>query len=279
MNKVLATILYCLCTLSLQAQSDLQAIASEIFAEGNTLYRTDIASWKGTDILMSRYNSLRQRIGGYFSYLKEGGSVCVFYNKEEPSRVLLTISFDATQDVASATVSTDERPFNSLELDLYAMGKKAREEMTRDTIFEFYKGSNPNIIPLIYKGQKKVYIITGPTEGNIVLLGNDYLLTFGRDNELVATKKIHRNLIPIQSKEGDSATISMHSHTGETSKFITPTDICTILEYQKAERWGQHYVISADYVSIWDCKTDKLLILTRKAWERIAKDDSIPTEK
>lgn len=269
----------CLGMASLWAEKDLAAIANQIVGEGKTLYRTDMASWNGTDILMARYALLKERVGGYFSYLKGDESICVFYNKEEPSLVLLTITFDSTQNVAGAIADTTARPFSSLELDLYTMGKKAREVMTDDTLFKFYKGASPNIIPILYKGEKKVYIVSGATKSGVVLLGNDYLLTFGKNNELLSRKKIHRNLIPIESREGDTASVSMHSHVAETDMFITPTDICTIMEYQKAEHWSQHYVISPEYVSIWTCRKNHLLILTRKAWDRINKATDQRKEK
>jgi len=64
----------------------------------------------------------------------------------------------------------------------------------------------------------------------------------------------------------------MHSHLPETGDFITATDICTLMLYEKFTTWKTHYVISKNYVSIWDCKKDDLVILTMQAWKRIIDD-------
>jgi len=63
----------------------------------------------------------------------------------------------------------------------------------------------------------------------------------------------------------------MHSHIPQTGEFITATDICTLMLYEKFAKWDQHLVIAEHYVSIWNCKTDELLILTKKAWNKIYK--------
>ena len=64
----------------------------------------------------------------------------------------------------------------------------------------------------------------------------------------------------------------MHTHLPETGDYITATDICTLLLYEKFAKWKQHVVISEDHVCMWDCKTDQLVTLTKKAWDRIYKD-------
>ena len=64
----------------------------------------------------------------------------------------------------------------------------------------------------------------------------------------------------------------MHSHLPEYSDIITATDICTTMLYQKSTEWETSYVMSKKYVSIWDCKKNELVIMTREAWEKISND-------
>ena len=64
----------------------------------------------------------------------------------------------------------------------------------------------------------------------------------------------------------------MHSHLPEYNEIITPTDICTTMLYQDYTKWENHTVLSKEYVSIWDCEKNELIILTREAWEKTAKD-------
>jgi hypothetical protein len=41
--------------------------------------------------------------------------------------------------------------------------------------------------------------------------------------------------------------------------------------YEKMAKWKFHVVVSKSYVSSWDCNSNRLVILTKEAWERIAK--------
>ncbi len=45
---------------------DLEKIAQEITDEGIQLYRSEMASWYGTDVFVENYKQ-RENIGGYFS--------------------------------------------------------------------------------------------------------------------------------------------------------------------------------------------------------------------
>ncbi|MBK8496280.1 MAG: hypothetical protein IPL50_15685 [Chitinophagaceae bacterium] len=68
----------------------------------------------------------------------------------------------------------------------------------------------------------------GPKVSDVVVFGNDYLLTFNNDLELLEKKTLHRNIIPINyGKENESAQNegkttfgTMHSHLPETGDFI-----------------------------------------------------------
>jgi hypothetical protein len=64
----------------------------------------------------------------------------------------------------------------------------------------------------------------------------------------------------------------MHTHLPQSGDYITATDICTLMLYAKFTTWDQHYVISKNDVSIWDCKKNQLVILTMEAWKKIAAD-------
>jgi hypothetical protein len=107
----------------------------------------------------------------------------------------------------------------------------------------------------------------------VVIIGNDYLLTFDKKNKLIEKKRLHKNIIPIDyAKAKEEEVVTMHSHLPETGDFITATDVCTLMLYEKFAKWKQHLVISNDYVNIWDCKNNSLSILTKTAWENIYKD-------
>ncbi|HYF29683.1 MAG TPA: hypothetical protein VD993_01040 [Chitinophagaceae bacterium] len=257
------------------AQPDLGPITDSIRREGLALYKCEMASWYGTDIFMERFKDLRQKAGGYFSYYKNDQATCIFYSKEEKPKVLASFTFDSTYDVSRAQVDATERAFTTEESELYTLRKLASDDIYSDTLYKSYKNTNLNLIPLVSYGQKKVYVLTGPSIGGVVVIGNDYLITFDNDNKIVSRRRLHKNIIPIEygkNTEGQAETgMAMHSHLPETGDFITATDICTLMLYAKYAKWEQHIVISEKYVSIWYCDKNSLLVLTRDAWEKIYK--------
>jgi hypothetical protein len=140
-----------------------------------------------------------------------------------------------------------------------------------------YKNTNLNLIPIIHKGQRKVYVLTGPTEAGVVIFGNDYLLTFNKKNQLTSKKALHRNIISVDYAEepvpGAEAVATMHTHARETGDFITATDICTLMLYSKFANWKQHMVVSEKYVSIWNCETNKLITISKALFEKNTKNE------
>lgn len=251
-------------------QGKMDKKTAPIVAEGKKLYQSEMASWYGTDIFLERYGDLKIMIGGYFSYTENDTAKCVFFSKSEHPKVIGTIKFDSTYSVKTAILDSTERNFTSNELDLFTIRKLAIAEITSDTMFKSYKNTNYNIIPLIDKKEKKVFVLTGPKVDSVVIFGNDYLLTFNQKNKLIEKKKLHNNIITIKY-DGEEDVISYHTHKGKTRDLITSTDICTLMLYEKFANWKQHYVMTEKYVCIWDCKTNRLVTLTKKAWDKINK--------
>jgi hypothetical protein len=244
---------------------------TEIVAEGNKLYRSEMASWYGTDIFLQRFASKQANSRGYFSYINGDKAICIFFSKSENPRVLATISFDSTYNVGTAEVDSVTRDLTALELDLYAIRKLTLTEIRSDTLFKTYKNTSLNLIPLSDENGKRVYVLTGPKNNGEVIFGNDYLLRFDNKGRIDSKSKLHKGLIPIGygSKDGKIVVASMHSHLPGYSDYITATDICTLRLYEPFSKWEQHIVISKDFVSVWECQTNRLLVLTKKAWEKI----------
>jgi hypothetical protein len=221
---------------NLYAKKDLEAIAAAIVMEGKTLYNIDMASWHGTDVMNEKFEGNKDDIGGYFSYMENEKSYCVFYSKYDFGKVVFEVSYVNAYQEDKVSYNSQVRPFNAKEHELYVMRDKTMQLMQTDTLFKFYKNTSPNLIPLIYNGERKVYVITGTSLNGIVPLGNDYLISFDKNGNIKKTIKIHKNLIPIENENGDTAITTMHSHLTTTGDFITPTDICTIMEYEKLEK-------------------------------------------
>jgi len=244
----------------------------EIISEGTKLYKTEMASWYGTDIFMEKFADKRQNTGGYFSYIAGDKSICVFFSKDPTPKILATFAFDSTYNVSTAAVDGQEREPSKQEFDLMTIRQIAFAQLRTDTLFKSYKDMNPNLIPLSDERGKRVYILTGPKKQGIVVFGNDYLLTFDKENKLKDKRQLHKNIITIEygSKDGKTIIGTMHTHLPETGDLITATDVCTLMLYEKYAQWGQHFVMSSKNVSIWDCKKDQLTVMTRKAWDKIS---------
>ncbi len=264
-----------------QSQKKIKKITDPIVAEGKMLYKSEMASWYGTDLFLENYKE-RQNIGGYFSYTKNDTSKCIFFSRTEVPIVIGDISFDSTYNIKTAQLDLEERKFDELENEYFEIRKLAYEAARSDTIFKTYKNTNLNFIPIIYDGKKKVYVLTGPEQNGVVIFGNDYLISFNEKNEIVEKKQLHRNIIPIhydQEEEGKEVVGSMHSHTEETGDFITATDICTLMLYGKYTSWETHNVVSKKYLSIWDCKKNTLGVIPRIVLDKISKEEEKAKKK
>lgn len=263
--------------LAIQAfgQKDLNEKSKSIVKEGKLLYQSEMASWYGTDLFLEKYKE-RSNIGGYFSYTENEVSKCVFFSKTSTPKVIGTISFDSTYNIKTAGYNLIERDFTKNENDLYEIRKSALSEIQSDTLFKTYNNSSLNLIPLINGNEKKVFVLTGPKNNGVVIFGNDYLLTFDKNNKLTLKKSLHKNIIPIEYggklEDGKEVESTIHSHLPETGDFITATDVCTLMLYGKFTKWKTHNVVSKKYLSIWNCETNELLIMTVDAIKKINND-------
>jgi len=249
--------------------------SNEILEEGKLLYRLEKASWYGTDVFLEKFAHKRDIAGGYLSYLNENNQVVnIFFEQDNPSRILVRFEFESLPQKNPTRIDTTNQIATQQEMDLIAIRQDAVRQMSEneDKFFSFYENTSLNFIPLIRNGKRQVFILTGPQVSNVVIIGNDYLLTYNKKNKLTKKEKLHNTLLQFQGKSDDPEkpiVSTYHSHI--LSNLITSTDICTLLLYKDFVEWKQHYVISKKYVSIFDLEKENLVALTRKAWDKIAK--------
>lgn len=275
MKEVLTFILI-LFTVTAFGQKKLPKESQEIVAEGKLLYKSEMASWYGTDLFLENY-SQTDNIGGYFSYTEDDTSKCIFFSKSALPKVIGTISFDSTYNLSTAITDTALRDFTEMENDLYNIRENAMDQLRFDTtgFFKFYQNTNPNLIPVISNKEKKVYVLTGPQQSGVVIFGNDYLLTFDEDYKLKSKTRLHNNIIPTEygkPEDGTDIVGAMHSHLPETGDFITATDICTLMLYGKYAKWETYNVVSEKYLNIWNCETNQLTVIPMSTVNKIEED-------
>lgn len=247
----------------------------QILNEGKKLYRLEKASWHGTDYFLKKFPHKRNEIGGYLSYESDNQVVNIFFDRIDNYQILARIYFESSPNPIPVSVDTVNNRANQLETELISMRQDAlsRINSNSDGFFSFYKNTSLNTIPIISKKERKVYILTATTENRIVLLGNDYLLTYGNKTKLKEKKIIHNSLIefPIKDEHGNAAITTIHSHVN--SEYIDPTDICTLLLYKDYVKWKQHYVVGKKYVSVFDLENETLAILPLEAWMKMTQQE------
>jgi hypothetical protein len=268
-TKIIYSFLFIFFGIFSNAQN-LNKIAKEITAEGIALYRSEMASWYGTDVFVENYKD-REKIWGYFSYTKNDEvPTCVFFSKE--NKVIGTISFPTDYNPKNSKLDLTERDFSDVEKDYFTIRQATYQKIKNDTIFNFYKNVNFNIVPLINKdGEKRVYVFSGTNQNNTVLFGNDYLLNFDKNNELKKIQRLHNSLLTfsIYDEKIGKTVGGVHSHVLEDWPYITPTDICTLMLYQKFTNWENYTVISKKYTSLWNGKSNFLVIMKTEDFKKI----------
>lgn len=246
-----------------------------ILEEGIRLYRSEKASWHGTDLFMERYTD-QNNIGGYFSYVDgPNTAVCVFFSREEQPKVIGTVSFDSTYNIYTANVDLKARSFTEQELAIYDLRASAVKVLSenKDGFFRSYENTNYNIVPLIYNNERKVYILTGSQQDGTICIGNDYLLSFNNKNQLKSQKKLHQSLITFNyGKEGEEVKEAMHTHLPANGPLMTATDVCTLMLYAPYTRWKQHIVYTKDYMSFWVAAGPHLMTISTEAMRKINAD-------
>jgi len=254
-------------------------VADSLKAEGMALYKSEWASWYGTDVFVEKCPARRAIAAGYISYDSGEALVNIFFSKGAQPKVLSTITFGYDFNSKQYKLDTTDRDLSIHEKELFAIRQSAIAQMNKDTLFKTYKNTSLNPVPLIQNGAKKVYVLTGTNNTGVVLFGNDYLLYFDKENHVSSAKKLHKGLIAIQFKSAGADTsktelAAIHTHLPEYSEFITATDICTLMLYEGFTTWNQHIVMSKNYVSIWNCKRNNLAIVTTEVWKKMnpAKD-------
>ena len=251
------------------AAQNLYAIADSLQTEGKRIYQSEITSWHGSDLFIDKYKETNN-IGGYFSYKENQAFKCVFINKGPNPKVIGTVVLDSSFNPKKAQTLLVERELTALERDYWQLRTAAYAALKDSKQFAVYENTSLNIVPLIDGEERKAYVLTGPKSNGLVIFGNDCLLRFNGQNELISFKKIHNNIMPIEfDPTGINDPVgAVHSHNATTGEFITATDICTLLLYQKFARWSTYFVTGPNHVSIWNCTKNELQLLTREDWEK-----------
>jgi hypothetical protein len=245
-----------------------------ILKEGKLLLRLEKGSWYGTDDMLARFQNKKDSIGGYLSYETENNLInTIFFSRFDSDKILVRYSFDSLPKVEPIKIDTLNNIASDLEKSLILIRQDAKDRASsnEDEFFTFYENTALNFIPVIKGKDRNVFVLTGPQVGGVVLIGNDYKLSYDKNNKFDEKMKIHNSILqfPYNSGDKENKTVkTFHSHI--VTEYISSTDICTLLLYKNYVEWNKHIVISKKEVSIFDMENETLFTMKRKAWEKIA---------
>jgi hypothetical protein len=247
--------------------------SEKILNEGKLLFRLEKGSWYGTDDMLARFKSKKDSIGGYLSYENEDNKInTIFFSRFDSNKILVRYEFDSLPKTKPIKIDSTNHIASKLEKSLIKVRKDAQKRAysNKDQFFNFYENTALNFIPVINEKDSNVFVLTGPQISGVVLIGNDYKLEYNKKGEFVKKIKIHNSILqfPYKSDNPENKLESTFQSL-VLSKFINSTDICTLLLYKDYVEWKQHYAISKKYVSIFDLEKENLLIITKKAWNKI----------
>lgn len=263
-------------TSSFSQNKKIKRLRKETMSLAMELYKSELASWHSTDVLGDKL-STTPNLGGYLSYTENNETVAIYYDRSEDKNVLYEIRYPQILELKDVyELDTVPRKPTSLENRLLVTRDKARVlvQNNEDSFFRSYKNVGWNFVPLMIDKKVTVYSIAGPQQSGQVLIGNDYKFEFDKKDALVSKSKIHNTLLTF-SYGGEDKKIEqvLHNHIIDEYPIMSATDICTLLLYEPYVEWKKHTVISDSYVSIFIMKEKQLVVMTRKAWDKIYKSD------
>ena len=272
MQKIILVLLLFLLSNSLVYSQNKKT--EKILNEGKLLFRIEKGSWYGTDDMLARFKTKKDSVGGYLSYETAEHKInTIFFSRFDSDKILIRYEFDSIPKPEPIEIDTLNSKATALEKSLISIRQDAKDKAysnNKDKFFRFYKNTSLNFIPVINDTERNVFVLTGTQVSEIVIIGNDYKLTYDKKNKFKKKEKIHNSILQFQytSKDKDNPTVStFHSHV--ITEYISSTDICTLLLYKNYVEWNQHIVLSEKEVSIFDLEKESLFTMKRKAWEKI----------
>lgn len=239
-------------------QINLRQIEKEVIDEGLYLYRHERASWKSTDLLTDSHKQLST---GYFTYEKDDTIKSIYFDKEK-KLAIVQFHFIKTDSIEIDLFNTIEnKELTSYETILMNVRNHAHGiSSVFYSTFGIPEGINPNIIIKERANDFYVYSIPGTYLENLIPIGGDYWFTYTKQGKSIKFELIHRNLIPFEAKGEKEIKQTVHQHKDKSNKYMTPTDICTLLLNRDYIEWDIHEVVSKTFISTFNLRTIKLTI-------------------
>jgi len=245
----------------LYTQTELNHIADGIKKKGLALYLNQKMYWNSYRLINNTHPEILDSMGGEIGYLDGIIYRCVLYSKGNNAIPIATVTYDTTYNLDNGFVDVQPRLFSASEAELLKMQQAARHLIEIDTLFKHYSNVYIITIPLISKNEKEVYVLSYlKGDDKEIEFGNDYQISFELNRQM-NYRKLHKQSTFCRFDNIDSIVGHIHVHYPEDPPFMTPTDICMSLLYEKHRNMHNCTVISDRYISIWN---GKMLYIVRR---------------
>ncbi len=286
MRRSLILFLISLSSASVLTAQEISAIPKEdIINTGRKLYCFEKAYLVANEIMLKQYPGKYYRIGGWVSYRVQDSVRTIFWLKKDSTSIDLTITFDSFPDTMNYVADPKKRTATEEELRLINLHQEALQTMFKNKgkFFSFYNYTSNHLLLFPGETEDQVYVLTISNDKEDLIFGNDYLLVFAKNGKLKSKTKIHEHGYSIDLKQDiskdSSAVETFHEHKGKTPRYITATDICTLLIYNDKINWDKHTVLSPDFACTWNIKKQELQVLIRKSWDKIQEKKMMARKK
>jgi len=265
MKKLVFILLFLTLNFSIYAQTDLKITAQRILEKGMELYKMEKAVWYAWDSLNNI--TFQKYTSGFVSYYRKNFVNTVFYEiRDEQYFIQYTFQFENNTNLKLLKCDDSERIATDSEVE-YIEIKEGTYDMLEyfDNMFKTHENTGKNISILKKNGVYEIFVITGENNSGSIPIGGDYKFKCKENESTIEfLGAFHKKYDPItistSTKRMDE---EFHYHSSETSEFITPTDICSLMLYKNFTETSVHLVISDNYVSVFDFKNTELKIFPK----------------
>jgi hypothetical protein len=236
----------------------------EVAYEGITLYQLETLVQASADYIWDNANM--GALKGYVAFKEDNIFHCIYWNGAYDNlEVIHAFSTEDPEDPTLLRVNNERREMTPEEQKYYDMKMQALTFIKGDSeMFNAPNGLRLNINFIKASDRIKGYIMPYTTQDSLIPLGNDYIINFTKGGELIDYDVIHADFQEIDmtkmKKDADGNIKTVQSLNNSQVPHISQTEICNLLLYSPYQEDHEHYVVSDQYVSIFNLKKRFLII-------------------
>lgn len=247
---------------------DLGIISDSILNEGLKLYKLEKMAWISSDKLNE--DSLNKNSINNFVTFFEGDSIkTIFYYEDSfDIRIRFIGKINSNDSLINENLSfmkSDRKPLKKESLYIAIKSECIKMINSSPNLARNANLFNYNISILEKDILFDIYLLPGTYSDEFFYLGSDYIIKFSKNTEFLDIIPQHSSLIEVRPPENVKVFASTHTHIEGFSPYITATDICQAKLYgELTVKCNLFEVVSENYLSTYDTKTDSLTITLRK---------------